>query len=611
MSETTTQAVDVKRAPKPARGRGAIAPLIWSAAAATALWILYGLTPFAIRASVIFYIAVGRIECGTESLRDAARSTCDMVGGPLGGLFATNLPVIQSSVAVSRFLGIPPEWSYSVVSWLVLFAGVYGSYRLLRLFAMRTWVALAGSISWTGSLSVLGVLGFGGMLFGAVLIPALAFLALSTMRALRRRRIRATALWASGWACLTVAMLFSDGYTFMMGSVVVAVFVLVSVWGRWRDPATWFGVGLLGAVSGLAFVLYRTVIPNAGSWGADGLDKFRAFGLDLSTLVIPTDEVWWAELLGIGIDPNALWGDGSNSAYNYLGVLMLILAGIGVVLHPRGRRRLVVALVIIGVAGLVLSLGPDLKIAELYDPDLAATPTSMPPGIAALDLPTGWIYAFVPGIEYMRAIYRWVLLLRLVIIVLAAIGVEALIRRGRRTLAIALGLLAVLEVSYNPVRVIATNLDRAAEVREFNRDVVEPMASVLESGDRVVFVSGTPRANDYLSVYLAPKLEISSWNIGNDKALRRARAAWPSRIDELIARAPEGERLQDLTASVLEDGTVTKVVVLDFDLRNSAKSWPPSDGLRARGDRIASTLEGDDRLEVERHEYFDVVTLAD
>ncbi|WP_430645994.1 hypothetical protein [Agromyces sp. GXS1127] len=578
---------------------------------ATALWILYGLTPFAVRASVIFYIAVGRIDCGTDSLSQAIRSTCDLVGGPLGGLFATNLPVIQSSTLLSRSTGMPPEWSYAVISWLVLFAGVFGTYRLLRLCALRFWVAQWGAIAWTGSLSVIGILGFGGMLFGAVLLPTLAFLCLSTLRALRRRRTRPALLWGTGWAALTVAMLFSDGYTFVLGSAMSGALVATWMWGRWRQAETWVGAAALAIMTGLAYALYRLVVPNAGAWGSDGIDKFRAFGLDLSTLVVPTDEVWWADLLGVGVDPGTLWGDGSNNAYNYIGVLMLILAGIGLVAHPRGRRRIVVAFALIGIAGLVLSLGPDLKIAEVYDPSLSESRTSMPPGIALLELPLEWVYGNVPGIEYMRATYRWILLFRLAVIVLAAIGVEALVRRRRRWLAIGLAVAAIVEVSFNPVSTLQTNLDRAAEVRAFNADVVTPMSQAFSPDDRIVFVSGTERANDYLSVYLAPILDVRSWNIGNDKALRHARAAWPTRIDRLIARQPEGSELRDLTASVLEDGTVTKVVVLDFDLRNSAKSWPPSDGLRDRGERISDTLDGDERFDVERHEYFDVITLAE
>ncbi|KQQ95824.1 hypothetical protein ASF62_04905 [Leifsonia sp. Leaf325] len=612
MIDTDTSA-DVERDISPRRSARPrqIGTLVFAAVGAAVLSLLYGLTPLAIRSSVIFYIATGRIDCGVSSLRDAARSYCDLVGGPLGGLFATNLPIIQPAVLISRLTGMPPEWSYALMSWVVLAAGLYGGYRFLRLVAVRSWLAMAGSLAYAASLNVFGVLGFGGMLFGAVLLPSLAFIVLSTLRRLRRAGALRKLGWLAGWTALATAMLFADGYTAIMGSALAAVLVLSSGWGRWRSGASWLGLAALAGITAVSYLLYKAIIPNAGSWGVDDLDKFRAFGLDLSTLFVPSDAVWWAELLGIGRDSSTLWGDGSNSQYNYLGIVMVGLAIVGVIMHARGARRTVIALTVVGLAALAVAVGPTLKIAALYDPSLSDAATSMPAGSGVVDLPTSWLFTHVPGVEYMRAIYRWVLLLRLAVVVLAVVGVEALLRRRKRVLAITLGVIAVVEVAFNPVAAVQTNLGNAQEMSQFNRDVVDPMSEAFGPDDRVVFVSGTPKANDYLSVYLAPKLDIHTWNIGNDKALRRARAAWPSRIDQLIARQPQGDKLKDLTASVLEDGTVTKVVVLDFDLRENAKAWPPNDRTQERGEAIADTLEADDRFTVDRHEYFDVVTLAE
>ncbi|MBA8816670.1 hypothetical protein FHX48_001743 [Microbacterium halimionae] len=536
-------------------------------------------------------------------------SFCPDVGGDLGGLFATNVPIILSATMISRFLLVPAVWSYAIVNYVVIVVGILGTYRLTRRFAVRHWIALGAAFAYCTSLSVFGLLGFGGMLYGALLLPTLAAIVGYTLDRLGHRS-RWWVLGVAAWGLVLVSMLFADGYTFMMACLLTGSLVFFNSWGRWRRPSTWFSyVILFGVVAG-SYVAYRSVVTNAGAWGEDSLDKFRAFGLDLSTLFVPSNQVWWAKLLGIGQDSSALWGDGSNSVYNMLGVLFVLLAIVGLICHARSVRREVVALAFAGTVALVFALGPALKFMTLFDPALSDAATSMPAGAGILELPTAVLFEKAPGFEYMRAIYRWVLVTRLAVVILAAICIETLLRRKRAGLAIVLAVLAVAEVSFNPVAVFNKNVENAQMIRSFDDDVTTPLAAALDTDERVIFVSGTAKSNDYLSVYLVPTINVRSWNIGNDKALRRARAGWSEEVDFLIARQPAGDELLDASLKTLTSGEADAIVVLDFDLRNSAKSWPPSESFIERGQEISDTYSADARFAVEEHEYFDVVTLS-
>src|SRR5947208_1534138 len=85
---------------------------------------------------------------------------------------------------------------------------------------------------------------------------------------------------------------------------------------------SWAAVALGAQV--VAVAVYRWYAPPIA--GPDPIGAFRSMGLDLTTLVAPTQYVWGADLLGRASDHTQLWGDGTNSTYNYVGVLCAVLA---------------------------------------------------------------------------------------------------------------------------------------------------------------------------------------------------------------------------------------------------------------------------------------------
>ena len=181
----------------------------------------------------------------------------------------------------------------------------------------------------------------------------------------------------------------------------------------------------------VAVAVYSLYVP--ADYETNPIGIFRSMGLDLITLVVPTEPVWPAAKLNYAGVHSELWGDGSNSAYNYVGFAGLVLAG--VCLGSRSRRPEALALAVAGLVAFVLALGPSLKIDESR-PAPGGLPTFesylMPEGVATADLPWDGLFTAVPGINSMRATYRWYGVTRFAVVVLAGLAVTQLLPLGGR-----------------------------------------------------------------------------------------------------------------------------------------------------------------------------------
>lgn len=117
------------------------------------------------------------------------------------------------------------------------------------------------------------------------------------------------------------------------------------------------------------------------------------------------------------------------------GWIALALAFYGFYHHKHSRRSL--TLVGIGLAGFVLSLGPQVVLGQMNVP-----------------LPYQLLYQFVPGVGgSMRAVSRWGVLVLFAVAALGGLGFSELVRRIAATRALAIGItllaVAVLFLEYN------------------------------------------------------------------------------------------------------------------------------------------------------------------
>jgi hypothetical protein len=363
-----------------------------------------------------------------------------------------------------------------------------------------------------------------------------------------------------------------------------------------------------------AYLVYQAYVPG-GDYVRSSIDLVRAMGLDLVTLVQPSAQEWWAHLTGHTLDTTRLWGDGSNATGNYLGFFCLGLAFVALLRHRSRQRRIVLGLLGCFVVGLVMSLGPSLKVDDRRPPlsgEISYASYLMPPSSATIGLPTGVLHDKAPGVNQMRAAYRWFLLSRWALISLGAMGLQSLVansrQRGglaRQAVPLAIGVLAFVELMPNPAHVVSKyrSQDRA---RQAMTDVAADVRRAIPAGSVVVFAPGTGIGDDTIGSFIVPSAHLRTYDIGDDKTLAISRPRWPAEVQLLLAgRDP----VRSLSA-VLHKHEADAVVIPRFDPRWSAYGWPPALAYQQRGDEFARRVASATGLHLVRYQFFYVVTLS-
>ena len=302
-------------------------------------------------------------------------------------------------------------------------------------------------------------------------------------------------------------------------------------------------------------------------------------------------------------DHSGLWGDSSNSMYNYAGLGCLVLAVAYLVRRPRHGRAL--ALAAAGLVALVLSFGPALKVDAARFP--GADFYAMPAG-QATELPWSHLLVTLPGLKSIRATYRWFAVTRLALVVLAGLGVAELARsrrRGLRLAAIVVGGAAVVEllptVPYF-VRVYRANYDDRAQVMA----QVEPdLQRALRPGERVFFLTYDGAHNDFLVNDLAPPAGVRAYNTGGDKNLMFAASRWPREVSALAQPGVSAAAVE----RALGSGRVDAVVAPYFHLQVNSAAWPPAPQTVAAARGAFTPILADRRLRVARYRWFATLRL--
>lgn len=137
------------------------------------------------------------------------------------------------------------------------------------------------------------------------------------------------------------------------------------------------------------------------------LSEVRRFSASPNGLLLVPEQSWLTHLKFLHKQ--------SGERALYPGLIATLLAGLGLVLGGRlqqHKRRWIFAL--IGLVGLILSLGPYLNMDEV-----GTKPTNIP-------LPYLWFYYHVPGFDALRVPYRFGVIMMLGLAICAAYGVVAL-----------------------------------------------------------------------------------------------------------------------------------------------------------------------------------------
>ena len=558
---------------------------------------------------------------------------CHAVGYPVGAPLLTGLPQIYVGWLLSYVPGVD-VWAANSVSLAFYDSlAMFGCFVLLRRWGAGRWIAVLASTLYLTSISTLFLNGFAYTFTGYILLPFYLAAGIFLMDAFSRG-----ARWrpVTGMIILALLMVFTDGYSFFGAALVLCVTAFLRLMAtRFSSPGAWWAMGTLVASIGSSAVLYTIYVPgSAYEQGTTGLGVFRYLGLDVATLVIPVDSSWYPGLLGIDDTRPPLWGDGSNISSNYVGFSVLALALWLVVVGRRGLTRTskveVGALLIAGVAALVLSFGPALKVYEVARQ--ISPPWEVPASMTTLPLPTSWLYENVPGFTEMRATYRWFLVTRFATIVAACLALGLISRarvvrgqqspstmdppasriqskklqsssRGWRSAGTALvAIVLVFESSANVPQQLLVSKNATLKVDYIRNGIVADARGLLRDDERVLFL---PTENDRLADVVIPIAKAVSYNTGGDKNYGLARAAWPASIEE--AAVAYGTKNENRRYCEALKGDVHAIVLPYISLNYGALIT----GDRSTEDRAmkkhALAIAGDDRFTADSGKWMTVL----
>jgi hypothetical protein len=568
--------------------------------------LVHGFLPGLVNDGPWNYLLEGDMRCLREMGTEALSSWCNWYGIPRGYPFLSSGPIVWTGWALMYGTGMGSYPAFLITSAGFDAIALAGGYGLMRMLGAGRAVALGTATAYLIAPTTVGMGAFGGTFTGFALLPAYALADLAAMRAVAKGGGRLVAAAIAGYALVRTFALFLDGYSF-----VVSALLSTLLWLQWlvREPVDGrrraLGAATLIGSNLVAFVLYTLYTPDFHA--ANPLEIFRSMGLDVTTLVLPTNWLWGPDVVGATRDYAGLWGDGSNAAFNYVGIACVALAVLAVL--TRFRERHVAAFAAAGLIALVLALGPSLKIGETR-PVPAGIPTYesylMPAGTAAIDFPWDGLFTGLPGLEDMRAVYRWSGLVRLALIVLAGLAIDRLARTPRRrVLAGVLAAVAVAEIAPNVPRLLDGYRAHYENRAELNADVVRDLERATERGERAFFLSTDGSYIDYLANYLAPTMEVRAFNAGGDKNSALAQAAWPAPVVVMANPA----RTPDDVLNALTSGGVGVVIAPYFHLRGATYAWPPGDAERTAAQRAFAPILEDPRFDVERYPWFATVRL--
>ena len=600
-SAASPEAATHRRAPRLTvrSPRLADAAMIVAGVGVLALVLLsHGVVPGQIGATDDAYLTQGAILCEHQLGLHALTNSCHAFAYPLGYPLLTNGPTIVLGTIAMR-LGASLNGAYLIAQGVIDAVALAGGYALARRLGVRRPVALWAAGLYLLAPTVIGMLGFPGTNGGFDLLPCYALADLILLERLDRKRSWLLAVVIAGYAAVRVIALFMDGYSFV-ASMLVSVCLWLFYRGELRCKRRWIELGIILAANAFAVLLYK--LYQGGSYPLSPLPVFRTMGLDVSTLVTPTEVQWVPKTIGWTVDPTRLWGDGTNSAYNYIGIACLVLAIPGV------RSRFGPALLCAGVIALILALGPALKVDDVRPSGSTAANAAyaMPARAATWELPWGDLFTKIPGLNETRAPYRWFGVTRLALVMLAALGLERGLKRERmRYLVLGLAVLGTLELLPNFPSLGSTYRAQNRYVKTLTASVGHELRGLTRPGDIGFFLNVTPSQDDFLVNYLAPYAGLRTYNAGGDKNVNLAIAHWPGQIDALTTSPVTPKAVE--TALAQHEASVIFAPL--FDLHTAVFSWPPTDAQRAQALRSYRAIFNDPRLRITRRRWIVAIRL--
>lgn len=508
-------------------------------------------------------------------------------------------------------MGFHPSDAYTIMIAVWLTVAFWGAWRLGRFLGLSASLSTLGALLWTSTPIIWAHAGYSMLSLGIALLP----LYFSTVVIFLVNTVtmgRANLKSVIGYLLVPIVAVFMDGYSFMffaVGSSIFAAYIFIQH-KEMRVYLTKYALPIHILAFSLAYGLYALYIGKA-DYSPAPMDFFRGWGLDFSFIAIPTKGMLWLwDLLRLSVARSDAQFFGDASVWITTFSLPLVLLGALAWWLTRKSSKLATGFLILALFGFYMALGPSLKV-DSTKPD--SMQIAMPQQMSALmpaDLaiaPTGnaVLSKYVPGFNNMRAAYRWS--------ALGMFGFWALLmlllarKQSSSTQFVIIGLIIFLIINNLP------NLTGQWQAAKNNRsmflavdyDLVQPLSQDLKHGETVAFL---PYRNDFLVNYLAPKLEIRTFNVGGDKNLEEARTHWPV-IMQQFKMGRVDPWFSGRVAQLLATGKANAVVLPYIDMLWAAHSWPYPNKYQTELKSVEKELGASKLFEVVHRQHYAVVRL--
>ena len=468
-------------------------------------------------------------------------------------------------------LGLHPADAHSLIFACWLLVALFSAYKICCKFGATRRIALIGGATWMSMPIVWGHAGYSVLALGLGLLP-FYFLATINLLWSETKNPNATFSKVVFYCSATIISIFMDGYSFMMfatGSSILFAYAIVS---RPDTRRTLLQIALpvhfISFV--LAYVLFSTYIGKA-NFTQHSIETFRAWGVDLSFIAIPTTPIHWIPtLLGLSLERLNATNFGDSSVWKTTFSLPTILSGITAWWLVKKNFNLATGILLVATFGFYMALGPSLKINSTR-PSESIRAASMPADLAVMPTGNAWISENLPGFNIMRASYRWSALgvFALWMLIMASAGRTN--ARGRAMWGVILLALIVINLPPLKKRFAGSQLGHQL-LHQIDTDprLVPALRRYIRKDELVVFL---PWGNDFLANYLAPRAKFRTFNIGGDKNFAEAQTQWPSEM--LGLRGPINPTTSPgRSVNMLLGGSADVIVVPYFDMMLSAHTTP-------------------------------------
>ena len=526
-------------------------------------------------------------------------------GYPTGMILAEGLPLFFLTALSETIFGGTQYFNFQLTQILFLLGGFVGISGLLR--AANIHYLVWGPISFLYLLSPFcfgHYLAYPHLAASFILLPLILY---SDLLLFRAKSLLGVLFWGGVVIIAHTIQMFESGYGFVFLNFAAGLLIFFKLISERRSTFLEIASLFFFCLANLVAVsLYKVYIPESSKFGKMSLDFFRGQGVDIITLLLPFAKYWWTSIFNLTIKwtPSEFAGDGSNVAFNYLGYFTLLPIAYYIIFQ-RDKSYLSNAFIAIALSSFILSLGPSLKFNSkkvVTEDKLSVSSYTLTPDEAVLELPTKVAYK-LPGISYMRAVYRWLTVTTLGLLVLLGFLYHNLIKRGLYVpfyLLVALNALEKLPDIPELAKKQSRNFQQA---QNYLNEVIEPLERHLTEPEKVLFLSSE---NDYLVGSYANLYPSFIYNVGGDKARAIVKQSYPKEIREILEKPGNlDERLKKAFSSKELDA----LVIPYYSLRQNYLWWPPQEKqrIKVKSEKLGRVSSGSDEFKITEEKWFSIV----